>query len=190
MIKKLIVTLTTIALVATLTGCGTAKAPNSTTQQTTQQTTSADQAQATQAHGNDTPLQAGTKVDQASVESKVNDLLTKKFPGDWKLSGTTLSKGSYTENDKSQIVGEVASLFSGNMGVSIFVGEDRISSSLGDVKNMQGYLTPSTVGEVFKSGKTTTTQSGSYAKVYIPLKSGNKTLAVLLITIPADSAAK
>jgi len=132
---------------------------------------------------------AGVKVSQADVETKINNLLNKNYPGDWKVSGTTLSKGSYTENGNYKIVDDVAALFPDTMGVSIFVGEERISSSViqQDTKErvLKGYATPPTVGEVMKSGTTTSTLSSGYLKVYVPFKdSSGKTVAAMTVSIP------
>ncbi len=138
------------------------------------------------------PAQPSKPVDANQVADKVTKLLDEKYPGEWKVSGKTLSKGKYTENDNFGIADTVGSEFPGSM-VSIFVGEDRISST---VKNNQtgqrvlsGYPTPATVGETMKSGKPAVGSStmgssiGSYQKVYIPLKSGDKTVAVMSISL-------
>jgi hypothetical protein len=112
-------------------------------------------------------------------------LLKKNYPGDWKVSGTTLSKGSYTENGNYKMVDDVEKLFPGTMGVSIFVGEERISSSVkqGTERVLKGYATPTTVGEVMKSGTTTSTLSSGYLKVYVPFKdSSGKTVAVMTVS--------
>lgn len=184
MFKKLVVAVTTIALVATLAGCGK-KTPEAPKTQSPQQNSS-DQA----AHPAETPAQsqAGAKIDAAQVESKVNDLLKSKYPGEWKLSGTTLSKGNYTENNKYEIVDNVSGLFPGNMGVSIFVGQERISTSI----QQQGGQRPlsyqgsgaETVAQVLKDGKTATTESSGNLKVYLPLKSGSSTVAVMTVSVP------
>lgn len=137
----------------------------------------------------ETPAVPGGKVSQADVETKINDLLNTKYPGDWKVSGNTLSKGAYTENGNYKMVDDVAALFPDTMGVSIFVGEERISSSViqQDTKErvLKGYATPPTVGEVMKSGKTTSTLSSGYLKVYVPFKdSSGKTVAVMTVSVP------
>jgi len=139
------------------------------------------------------PAQPPKPVNANEVADKVNKLLDEKYPGEWKVSGKTLSKGKYTENDNFGIADSVASAFPPGTMVSIFVGEDRISST---VKNNQtgqrvlsGYPTPPAVGETMKSGKAMVGQStmgssiGSYQKVYIPLKSGDKTVAVISISL-------
>ena len=138
-------------------------------------------------HPAETPVQPGGKVSQADVEAKIMDLLNKKYPGDWKVSGTTLSKGSYIENGNYKMVDDVAALFPDTMGVSIFVGEERISSSVlqGTERVLKGYATPTTVGEVMKSGMTTSTLSSGYLKVYVPFKdSSGKTVAVMTVSVP------
>ncbi|AFM42767.1 hypothetical protein Desaci_3890 [Desulfosporosinus acidiphilus SJ4] len=142
-----------------------------------------------QDHPAETPAQPRDKVSQANVETKTNDILNKKYPGDWKLSGNTLSKGAYTENGKFKMVDDVAALFPNTMGVSIFVGNQRISSSVIQQNTGQrvlgGYATPAAVGDVLKSGTTTSTLSSGYQNVYIPLKDSNaKTVAVMTISIP------
>jgi len=45
-------------------------------------------------------------------------------------------------------------MFINTMGVSIFVSEERITSSIkkGTERVLKGYATPTTVGEVMKSG--------------------------------------
>ena len=121
------------------------------------------------------------------METKINNLLTKNYPGDWKVSGTTLSKGTTTENGTYKMVDDVEKLFPGTMGVSIFVGEERISSSIkkGTERVLKGYATPTTVGEVMKSGASTSTLSGGFLKVYVPFKdSSGKTVAVMTASIP------
>ena len=179
MLKKFVVVATVVALAFSLVGCANKPVtPPPTTQ------TPVDQSQ--QSKPPETAVQPGGTVKQADVEAKINDLLTKKYPGDWKVAGTTLSKGAYTENNNYKIVDEVETLFPGTMGVSIFVGEDRISSSVkqGTERVLKGYATPPTVGEVMKSGKTTSTDSSGYFKIYLPLKAGDKTLAVLTVSVP------
>jgi hypothetical protein len=138
------------------------------------------------------PAQPSTPVDVNQVADKVNKLLDDKYPGDWQVTGTTLSKGKYTENNNFGIADAVESAYPGSM-VSIFIGEERISST---VKNSQdgkrvlsGYPTPPAVGETFKSGKATLGQAsmgssiGSYQKVYLPFKAGDKTVAVMSISL-------
>ena len=164
-------------------GCGTKKA------EPTQQQPVQNSVNTPEGHPAETPTQpnATPKTSQTDVESTVANLLTKKYPGDWKVDGNKLGKGTYTENGNYTIVDDISALFPDNMGVSIFIQEERISSSIkqnGTERVLQGYPTPSTVGEVMKSGKSTTTQSSGYLKVYIPLKSADKTLAVMSISVP------
>ena len=142
-----------------------------------------------QDHPTETPAPPGDKVTQTNVEAKLNDLLNKKFPGDWKLSGNTLSKGTYTENGNFKIVDDVAASFPNTMGVSIFVGNQRISSSVIQQNTGQrvlgGYATPAAVGDVLKNGTTTSTLSSGYQNVYVPLKDNSgKTVAVMTVSIP------
>lgn len=133
---------------------------------------------------------SGKPVDVKEVTDKVTQALDKKFPGEWQSSGTTLKKGSYTENNNFGIADEVANLYQGSM-VSIFVGQDRISGTVKgqDGKRvLAGYNVPAKVGETMKSGIASVDNAGSmgsssYQKVYLPLKSGNKTVAVMTISI-------
>jgi predicted small lipoprotein YifL len=187
MFKKLVVGVAVLSLVVALTGCGNKQPAPTANQQTG--TTSPTAQTTPSGHPAETPVQpnaAAGKVDSSQVESKIKDLLDKKYPGEWKVTDTTLSKGSYTENKNYKIVDDIEALFPGTMGVSIFVGEERISSSVkqGTERVLQGYPTPATVGEVIKSGKSTSTESSGYLKVYIPLKTGDKTLAVLTVSVP------
>lgn len=124
------------------------------------------------------------------VADKVLKALDAKFPGDWSASGITLKKGSYTENDSYQLVGEVEKLYPGAM-ISIFVGEDRISSTIKENGKpvLKGYPTPPDVGKTMKSGKVLVASAGSmgsssFQKVYLPLKAGDKTVAVMTLSIP------
>ena len=138
-------------------------------------------------HPTETPVQAGSKTTQTNVETKIMDLLNKKYSGDWKVLGTTLSKGSYTENGNYKMVDDVAALFPDTMGVSIFVGQERISSSVlqGSERVLKGYAVPATVGEVMKSGTTTSTLTSGYLKVYSPFKDNSgKTVAVMTVSVP------
>ncbi len=129
-------------------------------------------------------------VDADEVMNKVNTALDKKFPGEWKVSDTTLQKGSYTENGSYGIVDEVTNTYPGSM-VSLFVGQERISGTIKgeDGKRvLEGYPTPEAVGQTMESGKALVISAGSigstsYQKVYLPLKSGDKTVAVLTISI-------
>ncbi|ODA42034.1 cache domain-containing protein [Desulfosporosinus sp. BG] len=178
--KKVFIVVTIMALILALAGCAKKPATPVTPQTGTAVTP--------QDHPTETPAVSG-KVSQADVEAKINDLLNKKYPGDWKVSGTTLSKGAYTENGKYKMVDDVAALFPDTMGVSIFVGEERISSSViqqdTGQRVLKGYATPPTVGEVMKSGKTTSTLSSGYLKVYVPFKdSSGKTVAVMTVSVP------
>ncbi|HWQ41368.1 MAG TPA: cache domain-containing protein [Desulfosporosinus sp.] len=179
--KKVIIVATIIVMMVALAGC--AKKP------ATPVVPQAGTSVSPEGHPAETPAQPGGKVKQADVETKINDLLKKNYPGDWKASGSTLSKGSYTENGNYKMADEVAALFPGTMGVSVFVGEERISSNItrqdtGE-RVLKDYPTPLTVGEVMKSGTTTSTLSSGYLKVYVPFKdSSAKTVAVMTVSVP------
>ncbi len=123
------------------------------------------------------------------VAANITKALDAKYPGDWSTSGTTLKKGSYTENDNYEMVAEVEKLYPGAM-VSIFVGEDRVSSNIKENGKpvLKGYPTPPEVGQTMTSGKILVTNAGSmgsstYQKVYLPLKAADKTVAVMTISI-------
>ncbi len=178
--KKWLITVTIMGLMVSLAGC----AKTSQVPKTTQPSTAT--SQLPEGHPTETLAQPGNKESQAAVETKINDLLNKSYPGDWKVAGTTLSKGSYTENGNYKIVDDIEKLFPGTMGVSIFVGEERISSSVkqGTERVLKGYPTPATVGEVMKSGSTTSTLSSGYLKVYVPFKASGKTVAVMTVSVP------
>lgn len=176
--KKVLIVVTIMVLMVSLAGC--AKKPETPNVPLSQ----AGVSQLPEGH----PTEAPTvdKAGQDAAEAKINDLLQKNYPGDWKVSGTTLSKGSYTENGNCKMVDDVEKLFPGTMGVSIFVGEERISSSVkkGTERVLKGYATPTTVGEVMKSGTTTSTLSSGYLKVYVPFKdSTGKTVAVITVSV-------
>ncbi|KUO72439.1 MAG: hypothetical protein APF81_03245 [Desulfosporosinus sp. BRH_c37] len=176
--KKALIVVIIMVLMVSIAGC--AKKPTTSAPQTNTALTP-------EGHPAETPAQPGGKVSQVDVETKTVDLINKKYPGDWKVFGTTLSKGPYTENGNYKIVDDVAALFPDTMGVSIFVGEERISSSVlqGTERVLQGYPTPATVGEVMKSGTPTSTLSGGYLKVYIPFKDNSgKTVAVMTVSVP------
>jgi hypothetical protein len=144
--------------------------------------------------GHPSPTNSGQPAKPVNVQ-EVSDKVTKaidaKFAGDWSVSGTTLKKGDYAENNNYKIADEVANLYPGSM-VSIFVGQNRISGTVKDQTGnrvLAGYATPETVGEVMKSGKATVTSGGtmgssSYQKVYMPFKSKDgKTVAVMSISL-------
>jgi len=176
--KKILVVGTIMVMMVSLAGC--AKKPAA---PVTPQTSTA----VPESKPAETPAATGDKVKQADVETKIKALLDKNYPGDWKVVGTTLSKGTYTENTKYKMVDDIAALFPDTMGVSIFVGEERISSSVkqGTERVLTGYPTPTTVGEVMKSGTSTSTLSSGYLKVYVPFKdSTGKCVAVLTVSIP------
>lgn len=144
--------------------------------------------------GHPTAPNSGTPAKPVNLQ-EITDNVTKaidaKFAGDWSVSGTTLKKGDYTENNNYKIADEVANLYPGSM-VSIFVGQNRISGTVKDQTGnrvLAGYATPETVAEVMKSGKATVTSGGtmgssSYQKVYMPFKSKDgKTVAVMSVSL-------
>ena len=179
MFKKILMVVIIMVLMGSLVGC--AKEPDNSAPPAN------NMAIKPEGHPVETPVQSGDNQDQADVETKINDLLNKNYPGDWKVDGTTLSKGAYTENGNYKMVDDVDALFMDTMGVSIFVGEERISSSIkqGTERVLKGYAIPATVGEVMKSGTTTSTESAGYLKVYIPFKdSSGKTVAVMTVSVP------
>jgi uncharacterized lipoprotein NlpE involved in copper resistance len=180
MIKKWLITLISIVLLFCLAGCANnQKVPTSTQSQSTS-------AQLPEGHPIETPDQSGDLASQKVVESKIIDWLNKNYSGEWKVAGTTLSKGNYTENGNYKIADGIETLFPGTMGVSIFVGNERISSSVkqGTERVLKGYPTPPTVGDVLKSGKTTSTLSSGFLKVYIPFQASGRTVAVLTVSVP------
>lgn len=135
--------------------------------------------------------QPAKPVNLQEVTDNVTKTLDAKFAGDWSVSGTTLKKGTYVENNNYQIADAVGSLYSGSM-VSIFVGQDRISSTVKDQTGkpvLAGYPTPDTVAKVMASGKAELTSadsmgSTSYKKVFLPFKSKDgKTVAVMSISM-------
>lgn len=181
--KKVLIVATILVLMVSLAGC--AKKSEVEAPKAAQPPAGTSLTQ--EGHPAETPAPTVDKAGQAAAETKINSLLNKNYPGDWKVSGTTLSKGSYTENGNYKMVDDVEKLFPGTMGVSIFVGEERISSSVkqGTERVLKGYATPTTVGEVMKSGTTTSTLSSGYLKVYVPFKdSSGKTVAVMTVSVP------
>ena len=140
-----------------------------------------------------TPTQPTTPakpINTEEVANKVTKLIDEKFPGYWELEGKTLSKGNYTENEKYGIVDAVVKEFPGSM-VSIFVGQDRISSTVKgkDGKPVSsGYSVPEQVAQTQNSGKvmagTPSALGGAtYQKIYIPLKNGDATVAVITVSV-------
>ncbi|MHB8074359.1 cache domain-containing protein [Desulfosporosinus fructosivorans] len=181
--KKVLIGVTIMILMVSLTGC--AKESKVEVPKLTQP--QAGVSQLPEGHPTETPATTVDKAVQTAAETKIIDLLNKNYPGDWKVSGTTLSKGTYTENGNYKMVDDVEKLFPGTMGVSIFVGEERISSSVkqGTERVLKGYATPTTVGEVMKSGTTTSSLISGYLKVYVPfMDSSGKTVAVITVSVP------
>lgn len=183
--KKVIMVTTILAMSISLVGCSNAPSTASKSQSPVPPQTSSSSTALPPDHPTES-AQPGDAASQAEIEKKINDYISKNYPGDWKVDGTTLSKGSYTENGNYKIVDGLNEVFPDTMGVSIFVGEERISSSVKqrDRARTQRISTPSTVGDVLKSGKTSSTQSSGYIKVYLPLKAGDKTVAVLTVSVP------
>ena len=170
--RKWLIALSVLVLLLPLSGCGNR---------------STGLAQLPEGHPTEAAAQPVNKEEQTAIEQKIIDLLNKKYPGEWKITGTKLSKGSYTENGSYKIVDDLEKQFPETMGVSIFVGEERISSSVkrGTERVLNGYPAPAAVGEVFKSGLTTSTLSSGYLNVYLPLKAKDKkTIAVLTLSMP------
>lgn len=126
--RKWLITAAIMVLMASQTGCskdqnlGTSKPlPTS--------------AQLSESHPAETPDTTSDKGSQLAVESKINDWLAKNYPGNWNVVGTTLSKGNYIENGRYKLVDGIETLFPGTMGISIFIGEERISSSVKKGRN-------------------------------------------------------
>lgn len=188
--KKLFVILTSLILISSLTGCAKEEAPPT--------PPPADNTQSGQLPAGHPPTggnQGGGTTEPAKpintdeVVENINKAIDQQFPGDWSASGKTLKKGDYTENENFKIADAVIKEYPGSM-VSIFVGQDRVSTTVFNNSTkervLEGYPTPAEVGQVMESGKVMTTQNntmGSYQKVYMPLKSGDKTVAVLTISI-------
>ncbi|HEX3030754.1 MAG TPA: cache domain-containing protein [Bacillota bacterium] len=183
--KKILFTaLVSLTVVATVTAGCTSKTPstNTTPQQSTQQSTQ-------QPAQQQTPAKA---IDKDKVAADIQKLIDEKFPGDWKVQDTKLSKGSYTENDTYKIADAVAAAYPGSM-VSVFVGQTRVSTSVSNSstgKRALDYPVPPAIAEVMKNGKVISGSStgmgssmGSYQKVYVPFKSGDKTVAVMSISL-------
>jgi hypothetical protein len=176
---KQLVMLTILALLVSPAGC--AKKPG--VQQTTPSSTGT--SQLTDGHPAETAAQPGNKESTVAAETKINNFLNKNYPGNWNITGTMLKKGTYTENGNYKIVDGLVNQFPGTMGVSIFVGDQRISSSVKQgAARVLNYPTPASVGKVMESGSTTSTLSSGYLNVYVPLKSDGKTVAVLTVSTP------
>lgn len=184
--KKALIVTTVLAMSIFLVGCSNSSTASKNQSPIPPQASSSSSTTLPPNHPTESSAQPGDAASQAEVEKKINDYIGQNFPGDWKVAGTTLSKGSFTENGNYKIVDGLNDVFPETMGVSIFVGEERISSSVkqGTERVLKGYPTPSTVGDVIKSGKTTSTQSSGFLKVYVPLKAGDKTVAVLTVSVP------
>ncbi|MDQ7096639.1 cache domain-containing protein [Desulfosporosinus sp. PR] len=179
MVKWFFRTIILVLLLISITGCS--KEPQ--VQPTTLSSTGT--SQLTDGHPAETSTQPGNKETIVAAETKINNFLTKTYPGDWNVAGTTLSKGTYTENGNYKIVDGLENQFTGTMGVSIFVGNQRISTSVKQgASRVLNYPTPAAVGKVMASGASASTLSSGYLNVYIPLKSDGKTIAVLTVSTP------
>ena len=192
MFKKIAVALIIGSLVVAGSGC----AKKNESPQSTQNNQPSSQTQLPPGHpGADgsqsgQPAKSAKPVNAKEVADKVAKDLDAKFPGNWSVSGTTLKKGTYTENGNYKIGDKVASLYNNSM-VSIFVGQDRISSTVKDQTGkpvLSGYPTPDTVAKVMTSGEPIVTSadsmgSTSYQKVFLPIKANSKTVAVMSISI-------
>ena len=182
MLKKFVVVVLAGSLLVAGFGCSKKEEANN--------TPNAGQQPTGQQSGELNTAKPATPIKGEEVAEKVQKALDAKFPGDWKASGTTLSKGSYTENDNYKIADEVGVLYPGAM-VSIFIGEERVSSTIKENGKpvLKGYPTPPEVSETMKSGKILVKDAGtmgasSFQKVFMPLKSGDKTVAVMTISVP------
>lgn len=177
--------ITMLLLMSSLAGCANKPAPAPPT------TPPAETSFTPQDHPDETPVQPVNNASLENAETKINNLLSQKYPGAWKVSGNTLSKGAYTENNNYKIVDDIAALFPNTMGVSLFVANERISSSVKQQNTGQrvlgNYATPAAVGQVMKSGSASSTSSSGYQNVYLPLKdSSGKTVAVMTASIPEE----
>ena len=184
MLKKLKPTIAILFLALALSGCSSksqskATSPNSGTNQLP---------------SGHPPItsQSGTvssKYTQSQVESIVSSVL-KHYPGDWKLSGSTLTKGNYVENKNYKIADEIGKTINGAM-VSIFIGDNatRISSTV-RMNDLTAYPSPPEAAQAIKEGRAVSSEasgmggSGNYLKVFIPIQSGNKTIGCIMVDVP------
>lgn len=190
MFKKLSLAIGVLTLAIALVGCGTSNTP----QQSSNSTQAPSSNQLPAGHPTTTGGTALPKMTQDQIVSQVNTLLDKQFPGDWKLSGTTLSKGNYTENNNFKIVDDIANNFNGLGVASIFIGNSqRMSSSIragSGVPTSAEFPAPAEVAQVMKSGKVQSSTApgmgggGNYLRVFIPLQSGSQTIGVLEVEVP------
>lgn len=127
-----------------------------------------------------------------NLEKQVNQIIDKKFPGEWDVDGTTLKKGSYVENNNYGITDEIAKNIKGSM-VSIYVGETRISNTLTSHTGrlLSGYAVPLEVDKTMKSGKAifykTKLNQHEYQKAYIPIKNNSDdVIAVIGLSIKTN----
>lgn len=195
--RRVMVAIASLALVVAISGCGKKEIPQQTNLEGQQGTTQEDVYQSAQLPEGHPPLDSAQQgdastpakaVDAEAIVKNINKTIDEKFAGEWKAEGTNLKKGDYTENGNYKIADAVNQLYPGSM-VSIFVGETRISSTIKQNGQpvLEGYPVPKEVGETMKSGKAISGAAGSmggssYQKVYMPIKSGDKTVAVITIS--------
>lgn len=136
--------------------------------------------------------QPSQPINLDNIIGKIESYVDEKYPGEWKAKGTTLSKGNYTENGNFKIADEISTLIGSGSMVSIFVGQERVSTTVvqtGSGRVLTGYPTPAEVDEVMKTGKeinggTSSMGSTNYAKAFIPLKDkAGKTVGVMSIVV-------
>lgn len=136
-------------------------------------------------------LASAKPLNGEEVSTKITQAIDKDFPGEWSVDGTNLKKGDYTENGSFKIADKVAEVYPGSM-ISIFIGEKRVSTSIKNNKDervLDGYPTPEDVPATMKSGKLKVVSAGNmgstnYQKIYLPIKAGDQTIAVLTASIP------
>lgn len=136
---------------------------------------------------NHVSLKAGTDFDKTKINDQVNEVINKKFPGEWSVKDITLKKGTYTENDHYGIVDEIAKNFTGSM-VSLYAGDTRISNTVqGYDGRYLDYDIPLEVSETLKTGNPVfgeASQNGSkYHKAYLPIKSKDKVIGVIGLSL-------
>ncbi len=191
--KKIVVSAMIGLLIVVGAGCSKKETAQNTPPPVTQQQLPQGHPSIDGANTGDKPA-AGKPVDVKEVENKITKALDEKYAGEWQVSGTTLKKGAYTENDNYGIVDAVAGIYPNSM-VSIYVNQTRISSNVANTDAngkrvlSADFPTPAAVAETIKSGKASVTSAGSlgsssYQKVFLPLKSGNQTVGVMSVSIP------
>ena len=126
-----------------------------------------------------------------SLESYVklgDNLLDKKYPGDWRVDGEKLYKGSTLINEDTAFVDELKEAT--NSPVTIFLGDTRIATNVvKDGKRAVGTKVSKEVAEVvLKEGKefvgTATVLDSLYQAKYVPIKnSSDSVIGILFIGI-------